>query len=551
MKIPGVFNLILFIGISLQCPTSGFSPKNFPRTSQWSPAVGKYSLSAQALGEDLKGEEIDAKSAAAVTSITGPDDFRKTVDPANIRDNEVIAIKFWAPWCRACKALEPKYARIAQQYPNFRFKQLNWEENRAFCKEIGVAALPLVRMYSSEGQVESFTCGPKKVELLRSNLDKWKDQLGAIEPPEKGIPKAEDLTAADLKRMCPPLMAHADDEVVQRLLDNATTLNYADGDVIMEQGDYGHRFWVLLEGEVDVFKKSGYGDIADRTPWGIPVNSLYPGQYFGEHALIAGQPRWCSIVAGSPNVQCLVLEKSALQQMMPDVWANQSFVPSVWGVNVQPPKLPKKVPVKPKTTTKIVSKDHIPIIVRFRMLRTAVLAFEFAQRRTPVWGDPDQKTFRTALVASLTPAQLNEFEQIFSILDVNQTGAIQSSDLLRGLRLQGAIPENYPESKLADMINKANPNIDGNTELTKADFVAMLAEAEYSNFFMEAFAMLDTTGDGWVLAPQMVTLIRELGEESESMFSDKFMLKTMEEFGMDEDGHIDYKAFVNLMMSTR
>ena len=33
-----------------------------------------------------------------------------------------------APWCRACKGLEPKYKQVANKYPKaISFKQLNWE----------------------------------------------------------------------------------------------------------------------------------------------------------------------------------------------------------------------------------------------------------------------------------------------------------------------------------------------------------------------------------------------------------------------------------------
>mmetsp|Transcript_1636 Transcript_1636/g.3505 ORF Transcript_1636/g.3505 Transcript_1636/m.3505 type:complete len:137 (+) Transcript_1636:350-760(+) len=58
-----------------------------------------------------------------------------------------------------------------------RFLEMNWEENRNFCKEIGVQALPMVKMFTKDGEVESFPCGPKKVELLRAKLDEWKSTL--------------------------------------------------------------------------------------------------------------------------------------------------------------------------------------------------------------------------------------------------------------------------------------------------------------------------------------------------------------------------------------
>ena len=59
------------------------------------------------------------------------------------------------------------------RHPEIKFVELNWEQHRVFCKTIGVSALPLVKIYTSSGEVESFPCGPKKVEILRAKLVEW------------------------------------------------------------------------------------------------------------------------------------------------------------------------------------------------------------------------------------------------------------------------------------------------------------------------------------------------------------------------------------------
>ena len=122
-------------------------------------------------------------------------------------------VKFWAPWCRACKGLEPKYKRIADQYPSLSFKQLNWEEHRAFCKEIGVTALPLVKFFTSDGEVESFPCGPKKVELLRGKLDEWSVKLGGAEAAPVTVSTAAAVAEAVASSTPEERAAPAPDEV--------------------------------------------------------------------------------------------------------------------------------------------------------------------------------------------------------------------------------------------------------------------------------------------------------------------------------------------------
>ena len=90
--------------------------------------------------------------------------------------------------------------------------------------------------------------------------------------------------------------------------------------MIMEQGDVGRRFFLVLSGEVEVFKRDGYGGMAERTPWGLPVNFLGPGQYFGEHAIITGEPRWATVIASSEVVRCLAIEKTDLEAVDPETW---------------------------------------------------------------------------------------------------------------------------------------------------------------------------------------------------------------------------------------
>lgn len=110
------------------------------------------------------------------------------------------------------------------------------------------------------------------------------------------------------------------------------------------------------------------------------------------------------------------------------------------------------------------------------------------------------------------------------------------------------------EETLKDMINKANPSVDGNTVLTQEEFVAMMAEAEFTSLFLEAFRMLDHGGSGWVQAGKVMQLLSEFDRDgspnqSNTLKTNKLM-EMMRAFGVDDEGHVDYAAFVNLLMST-
>lgn len=45
----------------------------------------------------------------------------------------------------------------------------------AFLQGLEVNVLPLVQFYAGGKRVETFPCGPRKIELLREKLEKWQN----------------------------------------------------------------------------------------------------------------------------------------------------------------------------------------------------------------------------------------------------------------------------------------------------------------------------------------------------------------------------------------
>merc|ERR1711988_50365 len=159
---------------------------------------------------------------------------------------------------------------------------------------------------------------------------------------------------------------------------------------------------------------------------------------------------------------------------------------------------------------------------------------------------------RRSLVNALTEGQLMEFKSAFALFDRDGNGHIDLEEIKKTLSLQAVGSKDFrlmSDEDFVEMINKANPNVDGNHILTEDDFVAMMAEAEYNEFFREAFAALDERGDGLIEASQITEMMRDFNVENDVM-SDIKLMKLMETFDIGEEGHMDYEAFVNLIMST-
>ena len=71
---------------------------------------------------------------------------------------------------------------------------------------------------------------------------------------------------------------------------------FANGEIIIKEGDIGNSFFQLLEGKAQVFLNYGCADQ-------IKLTDLVPGKYFGEMAVIETYPRSSTVVAdGSAKV---------------------------------------------------------------------------------------------------------------------------------------------------------------------------------------------------------------------------------------------------------
>lgn len=78
---------------------------------------------------------------------------------------------------------------------------------------------------------------------------------------------------------------------------------YLPGEVVVRQGDVGTEFFFILDGQAEV--RRGEGET------GTTVAALSPVQFFGEMALLTGEPRSATIVAQT-RLEVLVISKEAL-----------------------------------------------------------------------------------------------------------------------------------------------------------------------------------------------------------------------------------------------
>jgi CRP/FNR family cyclic AMP-dependent transcriptional regulator len=85
----------------------------------------------------------------------------------------------------------------------------------------------------------------------------------------------------------------------------ADEIDLREGKEMTREGSPGREFFVLLEGTADVKKNSR------------KVNTLGPGDFFGEIALVSHAPRTATVVATSP-VRALVITDRSFRRLLDD-----------------------------------------------------------------------------------------------------------------------------------------------------------------------------------------------------------------------------------------
>jgi CRP-like cAMP-binding protein len=104
-----------------------------------------------------------------------------------------------------------------------------------------------------------------------------------------------------------PLFSGLMPNTLTEVADQMTLEHYAPGNVVLRQGDPGDKFYLIRRGEAEVLARR---DGADH-----PVAVLDEGRFFGEQALITGEPRNATVRAKTELELCS-LNKDEFHKVM-------------------------------------------------------------------------------------------------------------------------------------------------------------------------------------------------------------------------------------------
>lgn len=114
-----------------------------------------------------------------VHEVTSLHEFKHTV---TLESEQVTAVRFYAGWCRACRAIEPRFYRLGRQYPDVKYAQVPvTSENAGLHEALGVETLPLGRIYHpTAGLVEEMSIHRKNWVAFEKILQSYNDAECAL-----------------------------------------------------------------------------------------------------------------------------------------------------------------------------------------------------------------------------------------------------------------------------------------------------------------------------------------------------------------------------------
>jgi len=481
---------------------------------------------------------------------------------------KLVVMKFYAPYCRACKALDPKFKAIAmdRRYQNL---PLVWAEmgargsmTQSFFQQLGIIALPTILLYDGSNLlVENFPCAPAKLPIFQKKLSQF--LTDHIDPDTLQLKQRE----AEWRQYAEPRMEREiliDNELVTRehldylrtglpffrdlteeefyeMLSKAKLQTYNPGDIIIRQGMPGNTFYVIKSGHAEMYVRSKFDGLLS-TPsnyLGAVITELGKFDYFGERALTSGQPLAASVrciektrcfafdVRDIPETSILSKERRATEDMvrqlsqryeLPDGYQTDFF---------------------PKTNEQV-----LDLLVRFKQIRQATKGFEYILRVEPQFDNRSESIRRSILVAKLSKSQRDEFREVFNMADVRQRGKISLLELKQFMSSAGR--HHVSDTELSKIIYKANPSyVNGASArfITLDDFLGVMAEAEFYYLLKDTFQELDKSNTGYVKAGDLDEV---LGGVRDLISDDRSKMSIID--GNDKDILIDYEQFSMMLL---
>ena len=107
----------------------------------------------------------------------------KTFDQA-VKENEMVIIDFWAPWCAPCKTFAPVFEAASETYTGVYFAKVNSEEEQELAESFGIRSIPTlvvireqIILYSKPGAVPAYSLEGLLDRMAKLDMAQVRDEI--------------------------------------------------------------------------------------------------------------------------------------------------------------------------------------------------------------------------------------------------------------------------------------------------------------------------------------------------------------------------------------
>ncbi|XP_064623300.1 calmodulin-like [Lineus longissimus] len=146
----------------------------------------------------------------------------------------------------------------------------------------------------------------------------------------------------------------------------------------------------------------------------------------------------------------------------------------------------------------------------------------------------------------ISPERLEALKKAFSVYDKDGNGRISSSELRKTLQAMG---DNPTEAEAKTMLNAVDKDENGYIDFE--EFLQMMQPHFNKSFnpqkeLEDAFTKLDRNKDGKITPDELIHYLTETGDEQLTIEEAEEFVR---EFDKNGDGAIDYKEFIQMIVT--